>query len=80
MSRTLIRLQVRPTGNVVRNTRGIAPLGSRVPRRVFLDYTASILIRETGQTAVINARGAYDAIADGVTLQVDPILGEVRLP
>ena len=41
---------------------------------------ALILIRETGQTAVINAPGAYDAIADGATLQVDPILGEVRLP
>jgi len=40
---------------------------------------ASILIRETGQTAVINVPGAYDAIADGATLQVDPILGEVRL-
>ncbi len=29
---------------------------------------------------MINARGAYDAIADGAMLQVDPILDEVRLP
>ena len=41
---------------------------------------ALILIRETGQTAVINAPGVYDAIADGAALQVDPILGKVRLP
>jgi PEP-utilising enzyme, mobile domain len=31
---------------------------------------ASILIRETEQTAVINARGAYDAIAEGRRLRL----------
>ena len=40
---------------------------------------ASILIRETGQTAVVNARGACQAVAEGALLQVDPVRGEVRL-
>jgi pyruvate,water dikinase len=40
---------------------------------------ASILIRETGQTAVVNARGAWQAVAEGTLLQVDPVRGEVRL-
>jgi pyruvate,water dikinase len=40
---------------------------------------ASILLREMGQTAVVNARGAYQNIADGASLQVDPTRGEVRV-
>jgi hypothetical protein len=42
MSRTRIRVQVHPTAVVVRTTTGIAPLGSRVPRRVSLDYGVSV--------------------------------------
>ena len=42
MSRTRIRMQVHPTGSVVRTTRGIALLGSRVPRRVSPDYNISV--------------------------------------
>ena len=42
MSRTPIRMQVHSTGSVVRTTRGIAPLGSRVARRVSLDDNISV--------------------------------------
>jgi pyruvate,water dikinase len=40
---------------------------------------ASILLREAGIPAVINARGAYQAIAEGDLIRVDPAWGEVRL-
>ena len=42
MSRTRIHMQVHPTGSVVRTTRGIALLGSRVPQRVSPDYNISV--------------------------------------
>lgn len=40
---------------------------------------ASILLREAGIPAVVNARGAYVAIADGDLIHVDPSRGEVRV-
>ena len=40
---------------------------------------ASILLREAGIPAVINARGAFQAIADGDLVRVDPAWGEVRI-
>jgi pyruvate,water dikinase len=40
---------------------------------------ASILLREAGIPAVVNARGAYQAIADGDLVRVDPVRGEIRI-
>lgn len=40
---------------------------------------ASILLREAGIPAVVNARGAFRSIADGDLLRVDPAWGEVRI-
>jgi pyruvate,water dikinase len=40
---------------------------------------ASILLREAGIPAVVNARGAYRSIADGDLVRVDPAWGEVRI-
>ena len=40
---------------------------------------ASILLREAGIPAVINARGAFRSIADGDILRVDPAAGVVRV-
>jgi len=40
---------------------------------------ASILLREAGIPAVVNARGAYRTIADGDLVRVDPARGEVRI-
>lgn len=40
---------------------------------------ASILLREAGIPAVVNARGAYQAIADGDLVRVDPARGEIRI-
>jgi pyruvate,water dikinase len=40
---------------------------------------ASILLREAGIPAVVNARGAYQSIADGDLVHVDPARGEVRV-
>jgi pyruvate,water dikinase len=40
---------------------------------------ASILLRESGIPAVVNARGAYQSIADGDLVRVDPSWGEVRI-
>lgn len=40
---------------------------------------ASILLREAGIPAVVNARGAYQTIADGDLIRVDPAWGEVRV-
>jgi len=40
---------------------------------------ASILLREAGISAVVNARGAYQSIADGDLIAVDPSRGEVRV-
>jgi phosphoenolpyruvate-protein kinase (PTS system EI component) len=40
---------------------------------------ASILLREAGIPAVVNARGTYRAIADGDLVRVDPAWGEVRV-
>src|SRR5207249_4116700 len=40
---------------------------------------ASILLREAGIPAVVNARGVYHAIADGDLVRVDPAWGEVRV-
>ncbi|HMB05216.1 MAG TPA: PEP-utilizing enzyme [Isosphaeraceae bacterium] len=40
---------------------------------------ASILLREAGIPAVVNARGAYQAIASGDLIRVDPTWGEVRV-
>lgn len=40
---------------------------------------ASILLREAGIPAVVNARGAYPSIASGDLLRVDPARGEVRV-
>jgi pyruvate,water dikinase len=45
---------------------------------------AAILLREAGITAVVNAEGAFQHIADGDRVRVDPVRGEVviedRLP
>jgi phosphohistidine swiveling domain-containing protein len=38
---------------------------------------AAILLREAGIPAVINARGAFAAIAEGDSIRIDPIRGEV---
>jgi pyruvate,water dikinase len=40
---------------------------------------ASILLREAGISAVVNARGAYRSIREGDRLVVDPARGEVRI-
>ncbi len=40
---------------------------------------ASILLREAGIPAVVNARGVFDAVADGDRIVVDPARGEVRV-
>lgn len=40
---------------------------------------ASILLREAGIPAVVNARGAFRSIADGDLVRVDPAAGEVRV-
>jgi phosphohistidine swiveling domain-containing protein len=40
---------------------------------------ASILLREAGIPAVINASGSFRFIADGDTLRVDPVAGTVRI-
>lgn len=40
---------------------------------------ASILLREAGIPAVVNARGAFHAIADGDLIRVDPTWGEVHV-
>jgi len=40
---------------------------------------ASILLREAGIPAVVNARGAFRSIADGDLVRVDPVWGEVRI-
>jgi len=40
---------------------------------------ASILLREAGIPAVVNARGACAGIADGARLRVDPARGEVAI-
>jgi phosphohistidine swiveling domain-containing protein len=40
---------------------------------------AAILLREAGISAVVNARGAFDGIADGDLVQVDPLRGEVTV-
>ncbi len=43
-----------------------------------LSHTA-VLARELGITAVVGASGALNDIADGATIEVDPIVGEVRV-
>ena len=40
---------------------------------------ASILLREAGIPAVVNAPGSFRSIADGDTLRVDPVTGTVRI-
>jgi len=40
---------------------------------------ASILLREAGIPAVVNARGVFEAVAEGDRIAVDPARGEVRL-
>jgi phosphohistidine swiveling domain-containing protein len=40
---------------------------------------ASILLREAGIPAVVNARGAFQSIADGDLIRIDPAWGEVRI-
>jgi pyruvate,water dikinase len=40
---------------------------------------AAILSREVGMTAVVGVAGAVDAIRDGDVLEVDPVVGSVRV-
>jgi pyruvate,water dikinase len=40
---------------------------------------AAVLARELGIPAVIGAKGAITAIAQGAEIEVDPVAGEVRV-
>lgn len=40
---------------------------------------AAVIARELGIPAVIGAEGAMAGIADGATITVDPVQGEVRI-
>jgi len=40
---------------------------------------AAVLARELGISAVVGARGALTEIPDGALVDVDPVVGEVRI-